>query len=263
MRRVLRTSRSWLWIWIPLAIAACAGGDAEPGAAETEAETDEMPAEQPAATETPAAPPAAAPTPAPAEATGGPLMDPSSPEMNMMAPEIFQVRFTTSKGDFVVEAHREWSPNGVDRFFNLVRNGFYDGTRFFRVLDGFVAQWGINGDPTIQARWRNANIPDDPVVETNTRGRLTYAKGGPNTRSTQLFINYGDNTRLDALDFPPIGEVIEGMEVVDALHSGYGEGPPGGSGPNQGQIQMQGNTYLNARFPELDYIESAVIVDGS
>lgn len=190
-----------------------------------------------------------------------PLMNPSAPEMNMMAPERFRVRFVTSKGEFVVESHREWAPHGVDRFYNLVRNGFYDGARFFRVIEGFVAQFGIHGDPAVQGRWRDAGIPDDPVVETNTRGRLTYAKRPePDTRTTQLFINFSDNTNLDALGFAPIGEVVEGMDVVDALYSGYGEGPPQGMGPRQDLIQTRGNAYLEAEFPRLDHIERAEIV---
>lgn len=188
------------------------------------------------------------------------LGDPASAEMNERAPEAFQVRFETTKGTFVVEAHRSWSPNGVDRFYNLVRGGFFHEVRFFRVIAGFMAQFGINGDPTIQSAWRDANIVDDPVVMGNTRGRVSFAKTGmPDSRSTQLFINFGDNSRLDEMGFSAIGEVIEGMEVVDALYSGYGEGAPGGSGPDQGRIQEEGNTYLGADFPELDYIERAVI----
>ncbi len=190
------------------------------------------------------------------------LMDPTSSAMNEMAPESFRARFETTKGDFIVEAHRAWSPNGVDRFYNLVRHGFYDGTRFFRVLDGFVAQFGINGDPLIQARWQNQGILDDPVMEGNLRGRITFAKSGaPNSRTTQLFINYGDaNVRLDEMGFSAFGEVIEGMDVVDALYSEYGEGAPGGAGPSQGRIVAEGNAYLDAEFPNLDYIDRATIL---
>ncbi len=179
----------------------------------------------------------------------------------MMAPEIFQTRFETSKGTFVVESHRAWSPNGVDRFYNLVQNGFFDDVRFFRVIEGFMAQFGINGDPQIQSAWRDANISDDPVVMGNTRGRVSFAKTGmPDSRSTQLFINFGDNSRLNEMGFSAIGEVIEGMEVVDALYAGYGEGAPGGYGPSQGRIQEEGNLYLDEDFPNLDYIERARIV---
>lgn len=189
-----------------------------------------------------------------------PLMNPSAPEMNMMAPAEFRVRLVTSQGDVVLEIHRDWAPNGVDRFFNLVRHGFFDGARFFRVLEGFVAQFGIHGDPAVQRHWRTARIPDDPVVESNTRGRVTFAMGGPNSRSTQLFINYADNSRLDLQPFAPIGEVVEGMDVVESLYSGYGEGAPRGGGPDQSRIQMEGNEYLTDAFPDLDYIERAEII---
>ncbi|WP_423929482.1 peptidylprolyl isomerase [Candidatus Palauibacter sp.] len=187
------------------------------------------------------------------------LGDPASAELNMTAPETFRARFETSKGTFVVEVHRSWSPNGVDRFHNLVRNGFFHDVRFFRVIEGFMAQFGINGDPEIQGAWRSANILDDPVVMGNTRGRVSFAMAGPDTRSTQLFINFGDNSRLDQMGFSAIGEVVEGMEVVDALHAGYGEGAPNGSGPSQGRIQEEGNAYLEEDFPNLDHIERAVI----
>ncbi len=197
------------------------------------------------------------------ERGGGPsefLGDPASAEVNMTAPETFQARFETSKGTFVVEAHRQWAPNGVDRFYNLVENGFFDDVRFFRVIAGFMAQFGINGNPEIQSAWRDANIQDDPVVVGNTRGRISFAQTSmPNSRSTQLFINFGDNSRLDGMGFAAIGEVISGMEVVDALYSEYGEGAPGGSGPSQGRIQEEGNVYLEAEFAELDYIERATI----
>ena len=188
------------------------------------------------------------------------LGDPASAEMNATAPETFRARFETSRGTFVVEANRAWSPNGVDRFYNLVRGGFFNDVRFFRVIAGFMAQFGINGDPVIQSSWRDANIPDDPVLMGNTRGRVSFATAGPNTRSTQLFINFGDNSRLDEMGFSPIGKVIEGMEVVDALYAGYGEGAPNGNGPSQGRIQAEGNAYLEADFPSLDYIERATLV---
>lgn len=196
------------------------------------------------------------------EMSDSPLLNPRSPENNRTAPGEFTVRFSTSAGDFAVVVHRDWAPNGADRLYNLVSNGFYDGARFFRVLDGFMAQFGINGDPQVSAVWRGARIPDDPVVESNTRGRLTYAMGGPNTRTSQLFINYGNNATLDQQGFSPLGEVVEGMEVVDRLYSGYGEGAPRGTGPDQGRIQFEGNAYLEAEYPELDYILQARIVDG-
>lgn len=179
------------------------------------------------------------------------------------APDTFKVKFETSRGSFVVQLNRKWAPRGVDRFYKLVKSGFYDGNRFFRVLKGFIAQWGINGDPAVQANWRNATIPDDPLVGIkNTRGRLTFAKGGPNSRTAQVFINYGNNSAsLDPQGFPPIGEVIQGMEVVESLYGGYGEGAPQGNGPSQSKIQFEGNKYLNKEFPKLDYIKSAVIVE--
>ena len=176
------------------------------------------------------------------------------------APDVFRARFETSKGDFVVEVTRAWSPAGADRFYNLVSHGYLDGVRFFRVIEGFMAQFGINGDPELAALLREANILDDSVVVSNTRGKMTFAKTGqPNSRSTQIFINFGSNTNLDALGFSPFGEIVEGMEVVDQLYSGYGEGAPGGMGPGQGRIQAEGNTYLNAEFPNLDYVERASI----
>ncbi|MFQ5688693.1 MAG: peptidylprolyl isomerase [Gemmatimonadota bacterium] len=190
------------------------------------------------------------------------LSNPSSPEMNRTAPATFEVRFETSGGDFVVRVHGEWAPHGADRFYNLARNGFYDGTRFFRVLEGFVAQFGISGDPGLSAVWRDARIPDDPVRESNLRGRLTFATAGPNTRTTQVFINYADNSQLDGMGFAPFGEVVKGMEVVDGLYGGYGEGAPQGHGPDQGRIQAEGNEYLEDGFPELDFITRAVVISG-
>jgi peptidyl-prolyl cis-trans isomerase A (cyclophilin A) len=169
------------------------------------------------------------------------------------APATFKALFETSAGNFVIEVRRDWAPNGADRFYNLVKNGFYDGCRFFRVVSGFMAQFGINGDPSIQSFWRNANITDDPVKESNRRGYITFATAGPNTRTTQVFINFGDNSGLDGQGFAPFGRVVSGMNVVDKLYSGYGENP------NQGSIQMQGNAYLEKEFPKLDYIKKATI----
>lgn len=176
------------------------------------------------------------------------------------APDVFQARFETSKGDFVIEVHRDWSPNGADRFYNLVSNGYYDDVRFFRVIDGFMAQFGIHGDSAVASAWREQRIDDDEVLQSNARGFISYAMGGPNTRTTQVFINFVDNSRLDGMGFSPFGQVAEGMEVVDALYSGYGEGAPGGDGPMQGLIQYRGNAYLNDDFPELDYVVRATIV---
>ena len=175
------------------------------------------------------------------------------------APDVFKAKFSTTKGDFTVEVHREWSPNGADRFYNLVKMGFFDDVRFFRVVDGFMAQVGLHGDPTVNSKWRRANIPDDPVKQSNKRGFLSFAMGGPGSRTTQFFINFIDNTRLDGMGFAPFAQVVDGMNIVDSLNKEYGEGAPQGKGPDQGRIQMQGNAYLDADFPRLDKIKSARI----
>jgi len=190
-----------------------------------------------------------------------PLEDPKNPKVNLTAPGEFKIKFTTTRGDFTVKVVRDWSPRGADRFFSLAKNGFFDGCRFFRVLTGFVAQFGISGDPKISAAWREAVIEDDPVKSTNTRGRISFATGGPNTRTTQLFINFADNSQLDGMGFSPLGEVVEGMDVVEALYAGYGEGAPRGRGPDQGKIQSQGNAYLEKEFPNLDSVKSARVVE--
>lgn len=186
------------------------------------------------------------------------LRNPAS--LNEKAPDTYKAKFDTSKGLFVIEVHRDWAPLGADRFYNLVKNGFYDDTRFFRVLDNFMAQIGMNGNPEIQKAWTSARLQDDPVKQSNKRGLVTFAHGGPNTRTTQFFINFGDNSSsLDRQGFPPIGQVISGMEVVDKLYSGYGEGAPRGRGPSQGQIMSEGNAYLVKEFPKLDYVKKATI----
>jgi len=170
------------------------------------------------------------------------------------APEVFAARFTTTQGDFVIEVHRSWAPLGADRFFNLARIGFFDDTRFFRVVEGFMVQFGIPGDPVVAAKWRGTGIPDDPVTQSNLRGFVTFAMAGPNSRTTQIFIDYNNHPRLDASGFAPFGKVVKGMEVVDALYKGYGEGAPEGHGPNQERIQTEGNPYLDSEFPKLDRI---------
>jgi peptidyl-prolyl cis-trans isomerase A (cyclophilin A) len=186
------------------------------------------------------------------------LTNPTS--LNAQAPAAYKVKFDTSKGPFVIEVHRDWAPLGADRFYNLVNNGFYNDARFFRVISGFMVQFGINADPRLAAVWREAAINDDPVSKSNTRGMITFATRGPNTRTTQVFINYGNNARLDTGGFAPFGQVVSGMDVVDALYSGYGEGAPRGSGPEQSRLQSEGNAYLNKEFPKLDYIKTATIV---
>jgi peptidyl-prolyl cis-trans isomerase A (cyclophilin A) len=188
----------------------------------------------------------------------GSLSDPAS--LTETAPPVYKAKFDTSKGAFVVEVHRDWAPNGADRFYNLVKNGFYNNARFFRVIEGFMVQFGINGDPKISAVWQDANIPDDPVKQSNERGMITFATAGPNTRTTQVFINFGDNASLDGQGFAPFGKVVSGMDVVDSLFSGYGEGAPSGRGPNQGIVQSLGNPYLEKAFPKLDFIKTATIV---
>jgi peptidyl-prolyl cis-trans isomerase A (cyclophilin A) len=175
------------------------------------------------------------------------------------APELYKARFTTSKGDFIIEVHREWAPNGADRFYNLVKGGFYDNVRFFRVVSGFMAQFGIHGDPGIAKQWSDANIQDDPGKQSNGRGFVTFATAGPNTRTTQVFLNLVDNNRLDSMGFAPFGRVTAGMEVVDQLYAGYGEGAPRGKGPFQGKIQAEGNAYLERDFPQMDFVKKATI----
>lgn len=177
------------------------------------------------------------------------------------APPVFRVRFETTEGDFVVEAHRDWSPAGTDRFHQLVQAGFYDDIRFYRAIEGFMAQFGLNGDPQVNYVWRDEFIQDEPVRQSNTRGRLSFAKGGPHSRTTELFVNFVDNSRLDARGFAPFAEVVEGMEVVDRIHTGYGEGPPAGTGPYAAMIHSRGNAYLDAEFPELTRIVRAVVVE--
>lgn len=189
-----------------------------------------------------------------------PLLEPTGEEMNRTAPAAFKVLFETTEGDFVVEVYRGWAPLGADRFYNLVQHGYYDDVRFFRSVPGFVVQFGIHGDPVVSTVWREATIPDDSVRASNRRGTLTFATGGPDTRTTQVFINLADNARLDAQGFAPFGRVVGGMDVVDRLYSEYGDAPPGGRGPEQGRIQSEGNAYLQSEFPLLDSVVRARIV---
>lgn len=171
------------------------------------------------------------------------------------APDKFRVKFETTKGDVVIEVTRDWAPIGADRFYEAVNAGFYDECRFFRVLPGFMVQFGINGDPKVQSKWRDAMIKDEPVTQSNLRGYVTYAKSGrPNSRTTQLFINYADNKFLDSQGFAPFGKVIEGMDVVESINSKHRERP------EQGQVQEAGNAYLKANFPDLDFIKKATVL---
>ena len=190
-----------------------------------------------------------------------PLLHPTAEMLSERAPDTVRVRFETSKGPFVVEAYRDWAPNGVDRFYQLARAGFYDGDRFFRVLTGFMAQFGLNGDPKVTSVWHERSIPDDPVKHSNARGTITFAaRGAPNSRTTQLFINYRDNANLDGMGFSPFGVVTEGMAAVDSLYAAYGEGAPDGPGPDQERASAQGNVYLQRDFPKLDYITKATVL---
>jgi peptidyl-prolyl cis-trans isomerase A (cyclophilin A) len=194
----------------------------------------------------------------PAHAQSPNLANPAA--LTESAPASYKARFDTSKGAFVIQVNRAWAPHGADRFYNLVKNGFYDNVRFFRVISGFMVQFGINGNPAVMARWREAQIPDDRVTQSNKRGMITFATAGPNTRTTQVFINFADNAGLDAQGFAPFGQVVSGMNVVDALNAEYGEGAPRGRGPDQGRLQMEGNAYLAAQFKRMDYVKKATIV---
>ena len=177
------------------------------------------------------------------------------------APAVYKAKLDTSKGAIVITVHRDWAPLGADRFFNLVKAGFFDDVRFFRVIPNFMAQFGIHGDPAVSAKWRSQRLQDDPVKSSNKRGFVSYAMAGPNTRTTQLFINFGDNSQLDGMGFSPFGQVVEGMEVVDALYAEYGEGAPRGRGPDQGRMQTEGNEYLAKDFPKLEWIKKAAVME--
>lgn len=176
--------------------------------------------------------------------------------------DVYQVKFETSKGDFIVEVHPEWAPLGAAQFKEIVEDGVFNDARFFRVIEGFMVQFGIAGDPEVSTKWRGKQIKDDPNTQSNTKGMVTYAMAGPNTRTSQVFINFGDNSFLDNQGFSPFGKVIEGMDVVDSLYAGYGEGAPQGRGPSQGLIQSKGNEYLKKDFPELDYIKKATVIEN-
>ncbi len=219
--------------WFVLSMIACGG--ASGGSAST----------------TPSPAPASVAAPAPA----APAVDPEP------VAAAYKVKFETTKGNFVLAIHPEWAPKGADRFKELVKMGWFDGCKFFRVIDGFMVQFGINGNPELNDKWQENRIPDDPVKTTNSRGRISFATRGPNTRTTQVFINFGDNGNLDGMGFAPFGEVVEGMEIVDSLFKGYGEGAPRGRGPDQGMIQSKGNAYLEEKFPKLDGIVKATLVE--
>lgn len=191
------------------------------------------------------------------------LSRPEDPAFSATAPDVFEVRFETTEGDFTIRVDRALAPNGADRFYNLVRNGFYDDVTFFRVIEGFMAQFGLHGAPRVALAWAQQTIPDDPPARSNTRGTVSFAMRGPDTRTTQLFINFTDNTNLDGQGFAPIGEVVEGMDVVDGLHSGYGEMAPQGGGPAPRYIMQRGTPWLRKEYANLDYIRRARIVDDA
>jgi peptidyl-prolyl cis-trans isomerase A (cyclophilin A) len=177
------------------------------------------------------------------------------PALNEKAPDTYKAKLDTSKGVIVLEVHRDWAPLGADRFYNLVKAGFYDDVRFFRVLDGFMAQFGMNGNPSVQTIWSRANFKDDPVKQSNKRGYVSFATAGPNSRSTQVFINFVDNAGLDGQGFAPFAQVVEGMDVVDKLYTGYGRN----NVPNQARIMTEGNAYLQKEYPKLDFIKTATV----
>jgi peptidyl-prolyl cis-trans isomerase A (cyclophilin A) len=180
------------------------------------------------------------------------LLNPAS--LKLKAPAIFKAKFTSTAGDFVVEVHRDWAPLGADRFYNLVRYGYFTDAAFFRVIPGFVVQFGLSANPAVNKVWHTAKIQDDPVVQSNKRGRLVFATAGPNTRTTQIFINYADNARLDGMGFAPFGTVVTGMDVVDKMFANYGESP------RQDLITEQGDAYLKAHFPDMDKIKMARVL---
>jgi peptidyl-prolyl cis-trans isomerase A (cyclophilin A) len=182
------------------------------------------------------------------------LLDPS--KLTAKAPQLFTATFKTTAGTFVVKVHRTWSPHGADRFYNLVKNGFYDGQKIFRVVPHFVVQFGISPYPEVSQAWETADIPDDPVGPLhNRRGTVDFASAGPGTRTTQIFVNTADNLQLDGAGFTPIGEVTTGMDAVDKLYSGYADAPT----QDQAQMMAQGNAYLEKQWPKLDGIESASV----
>lgn len=183
------------------------------------------------------------------------LLQPAS--LVAKAPATYEVKFVTTKGDFTIKVTRDWSPRGADRFYNLAKHGFFNGASLFRVVKGFVVQFGLSAHPKVSSAWQTSTIKDDAVKGSNKKGFVTFAKSSePNSRSTQVFINLGDNSRLDAMGFSPFGEVTEGMDVVEQLYSGYGEATTS----QQGEISMGGSAYLQKEFPKLDTIKSATLV---
>ena len=242
---MIRVSNSALLIAVLALALSCGEAAIAPNAAGANSasldETDETP-----------------PAPASALPNRTLLMTPNDPAMNETAPDVFRTKFETDKGSFIVEVHRDWAPIGADRFYNLTKAGFFDHIKFFRVIKGFMVQFGIHGDPDISRYWSRNTLQDDPVKQSNRRGTITYAKTGqPNSRSTQFFINFADNANLDAQGFAPFGKVVEGMDVVDNLNGEYGGAPSS----YQGEITQQGNAFLDKNYPKLDSITSARLVN--
>ncbi len=235
---------------LSLGLFACKGQEKSPDGASA------SPAKAASKKSAPASAPSKTAAPA-AKAPSKALLNPGG--ATETAPAKFAVKLETTKGDIIIDVDRSWAPKGADRIYNLVKIGFYDDVAFFRVIGGFMAQLGIHGTPEVASVWRGARIEDDKVVQSNTRGMVSFATAGPNTRTTQFFVNFGNNHRLDGMGFAPFGKVRD-MSIVDKLHSGYGEGAPRGRGPNQGLLQSQGNSYLRKSFPELDYIKTASIL---
>jgi peptidyl-prolyl cis-trans isomerase A (cyclophilin A) len=232
------------------AVASAQGGSTAKPAPQKPAAA-KAPADKPATQKPSAAKPAPA-KPAPKPVASAALRNPAA--LKETAPATFNVNFATSAGTFVVQVTRAWAPRGADRFYNLVKHGYYNDGRFFRVVPNFMVQFGINGDPKVQEVWREATIADEPVTQSNKRGFITFAKSNaPNSRTTQVFINFADNSRLDAGGFAPFGQVISGMEIVDKINAEYGEEP------NQGRIQFEGNAYLAKEFPRLTVMKSVTI----
>ena len=247
-RAMNRTLVAGAAILFAAAIASAQGTSTAKPATQKPAATTQKPTQKPATAKPAAARPAAAKPAAPSAA----LRNPAA--LKETAPATYNVNFVTTAGDFVVQVTRAWAPKGADRFYNLVKHGYFNNTRFFRVVPNFMVQFGINGDPKLQEVWREANIGDDPVTQSNKRGFVTFAqRSDPNSRSTQVFINYKDNGFLDSQRFAPFGQVVSGMEVVDKINAEYGEQP------DQGRIQFEGNAYLAKSFPRLTVMKSVTI----
>ncbi|HJO25403.1 MAG: peptidylprolyl isomerase [Myxococcota bacterium] len=235
-----------------VSLAACGGDGSSPAEVEAPSKAAAPPPEAPA----PVAPPVKSIAEKRAAYHAG-MLDPA--QATEQAPETFTVKFETTKGDMLIDVTRAWAPTGADRFYNLVNIGFFDDVALFRVIKGFMAQFGINGDPEVSAAWKAAVIEDDPVKESNEAGYVTFARSGPNSRTTQIFVNFVDNSRLDKNGFAPFGKLRD-MKALESIYWGYGESAPRGKGPNQSLLQSKGNAYLAEEFPKLDYVKKATIV---